>query len=134
MQIKIIGNDAAGTWARDCELIKLTYCNGLTIDYYKDENETYWRAHFKDVAAYKKICEELSVYGYLEELPIDGAFFVILDSPWIAELKTSPEKNIDKLKHFILRFYDETIEIVARDCFFDQLKEKPVYEIESKKI
>lgn len=57
---------------------------------------------------------------------MDGAFFEILDSPWIREFGQEEDRILDKCKHYVFRFYDETIEIVAQDFVFEQLKEKPL--------
>ncbi len=32
---------------------------------------------------------------------------------------------LDKCKHYVLQFYDETIEIIAHNFAFEQLKNKP---------
>ena len=32
---------------------------------------------------------------------------------------------LDKCKHYVLQFYDETIEIIAQEFVFEQLREKP---------
>ena len=59
------------------------------------------------------------------DLPIDGAFFEILDSPWIFVFGQEQDKILDKCKHYVFQFYDETIEVIAQDFIFEQLKEKP---------
>jgi len=94
--------------------------------YYKDENNTYWSLQFKGVIAYKVMGEEFSRAGYLIKLPVEGAFFEILDSSWIREFGQERSRILDKCKHYVLRFYDETIEIIAQDSMFEQLKEKPI--------
>ncbi|MBA3238008.1 MAG: hypothetical protein H0T62_06615 [Parachlamydiaceae bacterium] len=57
--------------------------------------------------------------------PVDGAFFEILDSPWMREFGEEDDRILSKCKHYVLKFYDETIEIITRDIVFEQLKEKP---------
>jgi hypothetical protein len=74
----------------------------------------------------KVIGEEFSTTRYLIKLPVDGAFFEILDSLWIREFGQERSRILDKCKHYVLRFYDETIEIIAQDFVFEQLKEKPI--------
>jgi len=125
MKIKKINTPAAGTWARDCELLNLSLHEGLNITYHRDEDDTYWWLHCERIVAYKLINEQFSTSGYLIHLPIDGAFFEILDSPWILEFGPEPEEILNQCKHYILKFYDETIEIIAQYFVFEQLKEKP---------
>jgi len=126
MKIKKIDAPAAGTWARDCELLCLSDCKGFKISYYRDEDNTYWSLRCERIVAYKVISEEFSTIGYLLNLPVEGAFFEILDSPWIREFGQEQARILDKCKHYVLRFYDETIEIIAQDFVFEQLKEKPI--------
>ncbi len=126
MKIEKVDTPAAGTWARDCELLCLSDCKGFKIRYHRDEDDTYWSLQCKGIVAYKVMGEEFSTTGYLIKLPVDGAFFEILDSPWIREFGQERSRILDKCKHYVLRFYDETIEIIAQDFVFEQLKEKPI--------
>jgi hypothetical protein len=68
----------------------------------------------------------LGYTGYLASLPVDGAFFEILDSPWISEFGWKGETILNKCKHYVFEFYDEIIEVIAQDFIFEQLKEKPI--------
>ncbi len=126
MKIEKVDTPAAGTWARDCELLCLSDGKGFKIRYHRDEDDTYWSLQCKGVVAYKVMGEEFSTTGYLINLPVEGAFFEILNSPWICEFGQERSRILDKCKHYILRFYDETIEIIAQDFLFEQLKEKPI--------
>jgi hypothetical protein len=126
MKIEKLDIPAAGTWARDCELLCLSDCKGFKIIYHRDEDDTYWSLQCKGIVAYNVMGEEFSRTGYLINLPVDGAFFKILDSPWMKEFGQERSRILDECKHYILRFYDETIEIIARDFAFEQLKEKPI--------
>ena len=121
---------AAGTWARDCELICLSDYKGFRLSYHKDEDDTYWSMQCEGIVAYQVTGEEFSRAGYLINLPVDGAFFEISDSPWIHEFGQEQARILDKCKHYVLRFYDETIEIIAKDCVFEQLNGKPKFNIE----
>ena len=125
MKIEKIDTSAAGTWARDCELIRLSDYKDFKISYHRDGDDTYWSVQCEGVVAYKVISEEFSRYGYLINLPTEGAFFEILDSPWICEFGREEARILDKCKHYVLRFYDETIEIIAQEFIFEQLEEKP---------
>ena len=126
MKIKKIKTSAAGTWARDCELICLSDYKGVRISYHKDEDDTYWNLQCKRIVAYKVTNEEFSRDGYLINLPTDGAFFEVLDSPWISEFGQDEDRILGKCKHCIFQFYDETIEVIAQEFIFEKLKEKPI--------
>jgi len=126
MKIEKINNPAAGTWERDCELMCLIQYKGLKIIYHRDEDDTYWRLECEKVVAYKVINEEFSAAGYLINMPINGAFFEIFDSPWVHEFGPEQDRILNKCKHYILQFYDETIEVIAQNFVFEQLKEKPI--------
>jgi len=126
MKIIQIDTPAGGTWARDCELMDLTQHKGFKIIYHRDEDDTYWSLQCELIVAYKVIGEEFSTTGYLINLPSDGAFFEIVDSPWIREFGQEPSRILDKCKHYILRFYDETIEIIAQTFVFEKLQDKPI--------
>lgn len=126
MKIEKLDTPAAGTWARDCELLCLHDCKGFKLSYHRDEDDTYWNLQCKGIIAYKVIGEEFSRTEYLINLPTEGAFFEILDSPWMHEFGHVRSTILDKCKHYVLRFYDETIEIIAQDFIFEQLKEKPI--------
>jgi hypothetical protein len=127
MKIQKVDIPAAGTWSRDCELLCLqdSY-KAFWIIYHKDEDDTYWRLRCKGVVTYKVVAEEFSTKGYLINIPVEGAFFEILDSPWISEFGPDESRILDKCKHYVLQFYDETIEIIARDFIFEKLEEKPI--------
>jgi hypothetical protein len=126
MRIEKINTPAAGTWARDCELLCLSDSKEFRLSYHRDEDDTYWSLRCGGIVAYKVIGEEFSTIGYLINLPVDGAFYEILDSPWIREFGREQSSILDKCKHYILKFYDEAVEIIARDFVFEQLKEKPI--------
>lgn len=128
MKIKKIDIPAAGTWARDCELLHLSYYRGFVMFYHKNEDDTYWRMKCSGIISYKFISKEFSTTGYLLDLPIEGAFFEIIDSPWIQEFGNDRTEILNKCKHYILKFYDETVEIIAREFVFEQIKEAPVFD------
>lgn len=128
MKIKQINTPSAGTWARDCELLFLSQCKGFRLIYHKDEDDTYWIIRCEGIVAYQVSGEEFSREGYLINLPVEGAFFEILDSPWIAAFGKDKSRILDKCKHCVFRFYDETIEIIAQNFVFEQLKEKPIFD------
>lgn len=61
----------------------------------------------------------------MKKLPVEGAFYEILDSPWVEEFYGYNKNTLDKCKHYIMQFYDETVEVIAQDFMFEKLKEKP---------
>lgn len=81
MKIKKIKIAAAGAWARDCELLCLAQHKGLKINYHRDGDDTYWKLQCERIIAYQVISEEFSRNDYLINMPVEGAFFEILDSP-----------------------------------------------------
>lgn len=130
MKIKTLESPAAGTWARDCELIYFTNYKGVEIAYHKDSDDTYWSIRFEHIVAYKLLSEEFSLVGYLIKLPIDGAFYEIFESPWISEFGKEKDRILDKCRHFIFRFYDETLEVIAQNMQFEKLSRKPSIQID----
>lgn len=127
LKIKELDTPAAGTWSRDCELIRLSDYEGFKITYIKSEDETYWKLCCSLIVAYKLYSEEFSKVGYLINLPVEGAFYEIIDSPWIKEFGKERAHILDKCKHYVLQFYDETVEIIAQEFTFRQLDERPKY-------
>jgi hypothetical protein len=125
MKIQKIDTPAAGSWPRDCELICLIDYKGFKIIYRREDDDTHWSLDCKRIVAYKVLSEEFSRTGYLMGLPIEGAFFEIQDSPWISEFVQYNDIIINKCKHYVLRFYDETIEIIAQDYIFTKLNKVP---------
>jgi hypothetical protein len=114
MKITSINIPAAGTRARDCELLSLSDCRGFTLNYRKDEDNTFWSMRHQGIIAYKVISEEFARNGYLTKLPVNGSFFEVLDSPWIDEFGKDQAEILSKCKHYVFRFYDETID---PDCY-----------------
>jgi hypothetical protein len=53
MKVEKVDTPAAGTWARDCELLCLSDCKGFKISYHRDEDDTYWSLQCKGIVAYK---------------------------------------------------------------------------------
>ncbi len=125
MKIKTIDIPAAGTWARDCELISLIYHNEFKLNYHKDEDDTYWSIKVHGMIAYKVFSEEFYMRGYLMDLPVEGAFYEISDSPWVSEFRDYKAEVIEKCKHYVFQFYDEVVEVIAQECSFEKSNEKP---------
>jgi|GEM_PF-5738980 len=122
MQISEIKIPAAGEWPRDCELKSISLNKGLLLNYHRESDDSNWNLKFEIIPAYKVIGEEFSRSGYLSELPINGSFFEILDSPWIKELRVNDHHSTKNCKHYVFQFYDETIEVLAGRFSFEQTK------------
>jgi hypothetical protein len=129
MKIEKIDTPAAGTWARDCELLSLSDYKEFKLSFHRDQDDSYWGRQCRGIIAYKVFNEEFSRASYLIELSLCGAFFEILDSPWIGEFGREQARILNRCKHYVLRFYDETVEIIAQDFVFEQLKEKPIIQV-----
>ncbi len=75
------------------------------------------------------IIKEFSREGYLINLPVEGSFFEILDSPWLSVFGKDQARILNKCKHYVFRFYEETVEVIAQKYFFEKLNEEPNVEI-----
>jgi hypothetical protein len=117
MLIKTLDVPAAGTWARDCILISLSYTDELKISYQK-EDDTLWELQGQGVIAFNLASEEFSLAPFLLNLPVEGAFFEMLDSPLLAELELKFSKKLNGYKHYIFKFYDETVEVILQKVDF----------------
>lgn len=123
MQVRKLEIPGAGTWARDCELLYFCIYEEFKLEYRREEDDTYWCMKCERIAACKILDEEFSLTGYLIKLPDDGAFFEIWDSPWLHELEK--HRPLNDCKHYVLRFYDCIIEIIAQAFTFKKLDERP---------
>jgi hypothetical protein len=121
MQVITLNIPAAGEWSRDCILKSLVYKNELKISYQK-EDDTLWELQCQGVLAFNLAAEEFALGRFLLKLPVEGAFYEIIDSPWIAEMELKFSKNLSKYKHYVLEFYDEIIEIILEKINFRSIK------------
>ncbi len=124
MKIKTIDIPAAGKWARDFELMSLSDEKSFTLYYHKAEDNTYWKLGCSLVIAYQVTDSEFVLGNYLLELPEEGVFVEITDSPWISEFGSYDAKILDKCKHYVFRFSDETVEVIAQRYSFEKLDER----------
>lgn len=114
-------NSGCGDWSRDCDLKQLDpLLSNFSLEYERDSDLTKWKLSFEDVAAYRMTSEEFSRTGNLAGLPIEGAFFEIDESEWINNLTGSD--NSFKLKHYVFCFYDEVVEVAAKNAIIEELK------------
>ena len=106
------------TWQNSNILIDLAYNeDGLEIVLLEEERRQRWVMHFEEILAYKVITEEWSKWS-TQQIPADGGFFEILDSPWLAALGLT-ETPLEKTPHhFLICCQRELIEVAAWDCIF----------------
>ena len=123
MRIIDIKSPASGTWHRDCELLSVKSGGGLELLVYKEGDNTKWRIMFSGIVAYKVTSEEFSVVGVLGELPNEGGFYEIFDSPWIAEYGDYRKDILKERHHYVYCCYDEIIEVIAKDFKVEQFIE-----------
>ena len=127
MKIVKIDNIAAGTWHRDCELTSLNHqLSDFQFEFEKDSDSKKWKVLFKSAVSYKVTSEEFIGVGVSAQLPSDGSFFEVKDSSWVNEL-TEGDKSL-KLKHFIFCFYEEIIEVLAKELCFKSIFPKSLSE------
>lgn len=125
MRVKTIDIPTAGASARACQLISLNDDEGLMLNYCIDEDNGYWRLQCRLIVAYEVVGNEYAMKDYLLKLPDKGIFFEILDSPWISKFGDYKAEILAQCKHYVFRFYNETIEIIAQNFYFEKLNEKP---------
>ena len=113
---------AAGTAKRDCELTDFKLFPILSIEFIKDSDQTKWRVSFNDHISIKITSEEFIVHLSGIGLPVEGAFFIQTNSPWISELSRTNHPFLKFAKHYILFFYDEVIEVIASDPKYELIQ------------
>lgn len=110
--------------AKGFELISINLDRkGFRIDY-RSKDEIYWILRCEHMIAYKVVGKEISENKYLMSLPLEGTFFEILDSPWIAEFGPDKPGILERCKHYVLKFGNKIIEIIAQKFTFDECVEK----------
>jgi len=110
---------AAGTWKRDCELVAFNKYP-LSLEFIKDSDSTKWKITFDDFIAFKVTSEEFT--AHLENVPIEGAFYIIENSPWLENLRTLDKDVLNKCKHYLMFFYDDVFEVVSKDMICEMIK------------
>lgn len=121
MSLTLLNIPCAGTWKRDCELTSLEINTKLRLEFIKEEDQSKWKLEFDNLVAFKLTGEEFS--GQLfTDLPQEGSFYIYENSPWLKSLKRfKKDELIEKCKHFVLFFYDEVIEVAAKELFYEKL-------------
>jgi len=110
----------SGSWIRDCELYAFQKDPCLSLKFHKESDDTSWDIYFEDYVAFKITCHEFAVHLICsKQMPNQGAFFYIENSPWLNELKKVDRPEIlDNCKHYVLFFYDEVVEVISNDLKF----------------
>lgn len=113
MSIKIWDLPIKGEWHRATGLESISFGReGLTLHLVEEDSEKHWRLHFPEVQAFKCVTEE-SASGLLGSLPTRGAFYEVVDSPWLRELGQGRLEYMAQARHYIICCYDEVLEVVA---------------------
>lgn len=113
MHVKPWGVPISASWYRATELKELRFDRtGLHLVVVEEESERQWTVHFKSVQAFRSTTEECAI-TVIEQLPIEGGFFEIENSPWLDELGRGQVAFLDKSRHFVVACYDEIIEVIA---------------------
>lgn len=100
-------------WHRATELGSLSFSrDGLTLILIEGDSGRHWRLRFPEVQAFKCITEE-SAADLLGTLPPQGAFYEVVDSPWLSELGRGKIEYMAQAKHYVICCYDEVLEVVA---------------------
>ncbi len=106
------------TWQKSNVLIDLAYGeDGLEIVLLEQESRQRWVMHFEEILAFKVITDEWSKWS-AEQIPADGGFFEMIDSPWLAALGLTDTSLEDTPHHFLICCQRELIEVAARECRF----------------
>jgi hypothetical protein len=109
----------AGSWKRDCELVHFNF-RPLWLEILKESDETKWKIKFNGLVAFKITSEEFTIH--LKNTPKNGSFYLIEDSFWISDLNKTNSSILEKCKHYVLFFYDETLEVIAQDLVYEKIK------------
>jgi hypothetical protein len=124
MKIETIYTLVTETKEKDCELISFD-CGQKKNDritYRRNKNKTYWNINIHGLIDFKLVSIEIVDEEYLN-LPKEGIIFALLDSPWIAEMEKEWSKILDEQQHFILRFKNCIIEVIAQQLEFESVKD-----------
>ena len=121
MSFTLLNIPCAGTWKRDCELTSLNLHTKLCVEFFKDEDRSKWKLEFGGLIAFKLTGEEF-VGMLFNDLPEEGSFYIYDNSPWLESLKRYEKDDlIMSSKHFVLFFYDEVVEAIAKEILFKKL-------------
>lgn len=121
MPVKTWDLPVKAEWHRATVLESLSFGrDGLALYLVEDDSKRRWRLHFTEVQAFKCVTEE-SASSLLGSLPTKGAFYEVVDSPWLRELGQGSLEYMSKARHYIICCYDEVLELVATRHGIEQL-------------
>lgn len=120
MKFVICDVPPAGSWKRDCELLDFKL-RPLSFQFLRDSDGSKWEVTFQSYIAFKVTSEEFT--NHLLFLPEEGSIYTIEDSDWLKYLKKIDTPILIGCKHFILCFYDEIIEVIAKEMAYVRLSE-----------
>lgn len=103
------------TWQKSNTLVDFSYTeHGLEIVLIEEESKQRWVLIFEEIIGFKVISDEWSKWS-TELIPPDGAFFEIIDSPWLAALGITDSSLEDAPRHFVIICQRELIEVAGRE-------------------
>lgn len=106
------------TWHKSNTLVELAYdFDGVELVLIEEETRQRWHVEFHDVAGVKVITEDFMEWSIVQ-IPPDGGFFEMTESPWIAALGLTETNDRDLPHHYLICCRSELIEIVAYEVAF----------------
>ena len=105
-------------WQKSNVLVDFAYSeDGLEIELVEGESKQQWLLQFEEILGFKVIRDEWSEWS-AEPFPADGAFFEIVDSPWLEALGVTVSSLEDAPHHYIICCKRELLEVAAWECIF----------------
>ncbi|MDK1021893.1 MAG: hypothetical protein QGD90_09700 [Candidatus Hydrogenedentes bacterium] len=118
MDVQIWDVPINATWSKSNILVDFAYNeDGVEIVLLEEESKQRWVMHFEEVMAFKIISNEWAKWS-TAQIPPDGGFFEIMDSPWLQALGTTENPLAKEPHHFIICCEQELIEVAAWECHF----------------
>ena len=107
------------TWHRSNTLVELAYdLDGVELVLIEEETRQRWHIEFLEVAGVKVITEDYMEWSIVQ-VPPDGGFFIMTESPWIAALGLTETSDQDTPHHYLICCRSELIEIIAHEVTFN---------------
>lgn len=101
------------TWHKSNTLVELNYdIDGVEVIIAEEETLQRWHIEFDDVAGLKVITGEHMKWS-TEQIPPDGGFFEITDSPWLSALGLVETNDQETPHHFVICCRREIVEVAA---------------------
>ncbi len=108
------------TWQKANTLVELAYdLDGVELVIAEEETRQRWHIEFNDVAGVKIITEEHMQWA-MQQIPPDGGFFEITESPWLAALGLTETNDQTLPHHWVICCRRELVEIAAYEVAFSQ--------------